>query len=755
MVQQIKTEITCQNLAPLSNFSAEILSDTLKLAIFANNGSGKTFLSRMFRLAEKQYQFSSDESGKRCTDKLISFEKTKCDFMLKITDKQNKVVEDFCINVSKGIEPIRPSTYYIYHCFNQDFVDENIRKLSFQKDKNVVGYILGKANIDVNKEKEDRFKKEVEQNKLIETIKNKISLELRDKIDNLPNIKRLIEYQNTTYHNLSAETAKPYADISKSYTELISDYNKVKSVPENLQDIKPVSQLEISTEIIADINTTLNTPYTLSTFAAAFKEKVKAKQGFVEAGLGMIQDKTCPFCEQSFNAAASELIDQYTLFISDEESATIKKLNQYKDALRTMVRQLKSLQAETNERMLIYNEYVSSYLPSLADTETKVVEIEEPITGITAIAKQIEYKILSIEKPISIPAELVEKLEEQITACLDSITKNNQLINTCNQRIKGIDQESKDVRRMLCKICFNDLLAALEEDLESSKVLGKELTALDKDIREKEEKQKVSKKQKVFDTVKKVLQYFFGNKYTLDEENFRLILNQKILDEGQAKDVLSEGEKNVIAFAYFIGDIHLKIDKEDDYSKLFFIIDDPISSMDFNHVYSICGIIRNLKELINMKSERFIIFTHNLDFMRVLSGNNIASKSFLLKDAKLWEFNHNLTVPYISHLHDIYQVAKGTRLPSHTTANSIRHVIESLNKFENIDVTTDLISKYIKDNVPNESKTYTLINDLSHGGWRTEQAPVHEQDFIAVCETIVTLIEKKYKGQIDYCVKLS
>lgn len=177
--------------------------------------------------------------------------------------------------------------------------------------------------------------------------------------------------------------------------------------------------------------------------------------------------------------------------------------------------------------------------------------------------------------------------------------------------------------------------------------------------------------------------------------------------------------------------------------------------MDFNHVYSICGIIRNLKEIIKSERERFIILTHNIDFMRVLSGNNIVSKRFILKESKLKEFNNNLTVPYINHLHDIYKVANKTESPKHTTANSIRHIIETLNKFENIDSTTDLISKYIKENVTEESKTYTLINDLSHGGWRTEQAPIHDDDFILVCQTIIAIIGKKYKGQLDYCAKLN
>lgn len=60
-----------------------------------------------------------------------------------------------------------------------------------------------------------------------------------------------------------------------------------------------------------------------------------------------------------------------------------------------------------------------------------------------------------------------------------------------------------------------------------------------------------------------------------------------------------------------------------------------------------------------------------------------------------------------------------------------RQLINLIGEPENFsDKEKDIL--YIKENVTEESKTYTLINDLSHGGWRTEQAPIHDDDFILV-----------------------
>ena len=222
------------------------------------------------------------------------------------------------------------------------------------------------------------------------------------------------------------------------------------------------------------------------------------------------------------------------------------------------------------------------------------------------------------------------------------------------------------------------------------------------------------------------------------------------------KNVLSEGEKNIIAFAYYLGDAHLKIEKEDDYDKLFFVIDDPISSMDFTYVYTLCGVIRDIKQILeNIHREKFIILTHNNDFMRILCANNITEKRLLLRNGSLVDFNENFTVPYISHLIDVYRIARNGEHAKHTTANSIRHIIETLTKFQNIEVSNSSISEYIKENIPNDKKSYTFINDLSHGGWRSEQEPITDDDYREVCETIIAHIEILFPNQIRYCEKFN
>ena len=93
---------------------------------------------------------------------------------------------------------------------------------------------------------------------------------------------------------------------------------------------------------------------------------------------------------------------------------------------------------------------------------------------------------------------------------------------------------------------------------------------------------------------------FFGEKYTYCKDSSCLILNEVTLYEG-AEKVLSEGEKSIIAFCHYIASTHDCINIESDYKKIFFIIDDPISSMDYTYTYTLSQVLRNINlELPNV-----------------------------------------------------------------------------------------------------------------------------------------------------------
>ena len=757
---KIKTNVQCINIAPIENLSKEISSSSLKIGVFANNGSGKTFISRVFRLTDTTIKLELDEEGKSPTDKLITLGKTKGSFSFKITDKENVVVEDFNIQIQKGKLPTIPKTKYIYHTFNEDYVEENISALSYDKESEIEGFILGKINIDLKDEEEELLKIEREGTALTEQIKNEINKYVSKNVSNVQNIKRLNEYKILEFQNIFDKIEQQKYPISKSFEVLLKDYNKIKSVPENLNDIQYIPELNIDFTYLNEIRKNCFEEYSLSSFAEDFKNKIKEKQIFIETGMDLLaknpEENKCPFCEQKLGEDATQLIDNYTEYLNDTEAKTIKLFKKYKIEIENVIKRIDEINNFNSKCINDFNNYKTKYIPSSENIELIEFETTTIKDELLQIIELIDEKLKKISKPIVVNNDLIQSIVKNQALLNKQISSNNREIKSINNKKNKIGEESKSIRRNICKSAFNYLVEKHKTNIESVNKLKKNWITLNDVIKKKKEQQKVSKRVKVASTIKKVLNYFFADKYTLDEETFRLIFHRNTLEKKQAKEILSAGEKNIVAFAYFIGDTHLKIEREDDYHKLFFIIDDPISSMDFSHVYTLCGVIRDMNKIIDkLDRERLLIFTHNNDFMRVLSSNNIVDKKLLLKANVLKEFNNNLTVPYINHLLDIFKVARKGIPPSHTTANSIRHIVETMTKFEKIDITNNSIAEYIRENIPDDTKSFTLINDLSHGGWRTEQAPITDEDYQLICETLITHIEEKYKGQIEYCDKLS
>lgn len=754
---KIKINIECQNIAPLEKLQREFHLGSLKMGIFANNGCGKTFISRLFRLIDHSNQNLNFDKNDCCpTDSLIRFGCNFGHFVFKITDKEGVVIEDISFDIKEKNIPILPNSHYLYHVFNQDYVEENIRVLNYEKNSDIQGYILGKANIDLTNDENNLKKIKDDGVVLREQIEKIIQTYLTKTIDSIRDIKRLQEYKDLL--NIEAilnSVNQEKCSCDKTVDELLTDYNKVKSIPENLEDISLIDNVSIDTDFIQTIVSDLDKQYNLSSFADEFKAKIKSKQNFIEEGVRLFKDNHCPFCEQELSSNSLALIDNYTQFLTDSESQTIKQFQSYSEQLQKFIFLLSSVENKVNQRASLYNEYKTKYIPTLENDNLDSIAIITSIKdGIQNVLDATNKKIEAINISIQISDDVIQNIKKHAMTLSKLIESNNKKIQTLNQKKNKIGEENKNIRKAICKSTYIHLVELCIKDILKIQELRKEYKKLNDDISKRKEAEKVSKKKKVYETIKDVLDYFFAGKYTLEEDDFHLIFNSTTLNKGQVKRVLSEGEKNIIAFAYYLGDVHLKIEKEDDYKNLFFVIDDPISSMDFTYVYTMSGVIRDIKQILKkLDKEKFIILTHNNDFMRILCANNIVEKKLLLRNNELVDFNENFTVPYISHLIDIYKIARKGEKANHTTANSIRHIIETLTKFQNIEVSNASIAEYIKDNIPNDKKSYIFINDLSHGGWRNEQAPLRDEDYKEVCETIITHIETLFPKQIKYCEK--
>ncbi len=97
---------------------------------------------------------------------------------------------------------------------------------------------------------------------------------------------------------------------------------------------------------------------------------------------------------------------------------------------------------------------------------------------------------------------------------------------------------------------------------------------------------------------------------------------------GHPASNLSEGEKSAIAFAYFLTE--LKALRKEEPPKLFntvVFIDDPISSLDSNHIFQVRSLLQNFFKKEVKDYLQLFISTHNFDFFSVMYDSGIFSKT--------------------------------------------------------------------------------------------------------------------------------
>lgn len=209
---------------------------------------------------------------------------------------------------------------------------------------------------------------------------------------------------------------------------------------------------------------------------------------------------------------------------------------------------------------------------------------------------------------------------------------------------------------------------------------------------------------------------------------------------------LSEGEKSLIAFAYYI--TRLESLSTEEKSKTILFIDDPVSSLDENNIFYIYNLIFCLLE----KKEflQYFLSTHNLDFLKytnrfsnkkdyyliekIKEAENIPSKSYI---KKLPNYLSNKVTEFVFLFEQIYRVATEDEDENNFSVfynfpNNGRKFIETLLYFKYPDYKTrnnDKIINYFGDE--NAPFIQRINNEYSHGEDRFDRTrnPINTSEF--------------------------
>lgn len=720
--------IKIENLGPHNNINFNKRINALKIAFFAKNGSGKTFISRALRLDEDQNSKSSNE--------LLSFGEKRGLFKF-ICDKQ-----DYEVNIIKDNElGIKNNTNFLFHVFNSDFISENLEVDDYKLDGDIKGYIIGKSSIDLSKEKNnldslnDEF---INSCNDLEKALNDYKSDLAKKFNISKNLK---EYKNMCLSNLDKNyfDSIDVDDINSKKIKLENDFNKVCSMPDDLNDVVLFDKFKVFNQV-EEINNLLISKYSKSNLNEKSLKYCKDNDNFVRTGLKLFNKHSCPFCRQKIDSD-SIVIQNYDKYIHDEESKVIHRINNYKEKIQEFKYNIETYYSKFNEYKLVFDN-VKEHIPNFNEN-IEISDKNNLLKDISNLESLLNEKSLDISKTFCKESkDIIYNINQFIEKLNECVNKNNEIIRDLNNRKNKLDNDKKQIKRDLCKISFIQFHFNEKDSILNYFNLCDNILTLKLKIKDLESKSKKNKKEKVISSFKYFLNFFFNGKYTFDEENFSIKFGDNV--SSNISNILSDGEKSVVAFCYYLALSHLIIVNEEDYQKLFFIIDDPISSMDYNYVYSILQAIKNIKKHFHISRElKYIILTHNLNFMNMLIRNNVTKHNFYIKNGNINPFKTNLLLPYESHLNDIIYVFKNQN-PSHTTPNSIRQILEHILYFEQkYSKLNDFVNN---DSILNKSsEIYYLINDLSHGA---NNSLLPENEILEACHTLLEYIKEYYPGQL-------
>ena len=349
---------------------------------------------------------------------------------------------------------------------------------------------------------------------------------------------------------------------------------------------------------------------------------------WLEAGLNFHshtnEEQECKFCK---GKVSKERITELLENLNDE------KRQIHKNKIEKLINLIKD----------INNNYDEKYLKNIhaIKKEALYLEYQEEGEKIKNDAEEIFNKYNNLLKTIL--KKLEDKYENPYKDIIfENFTDNSNEVakiiedfkNLANKNNEKTDRLSEDKENAKKAIIISKISKGLKDIDYFSK--QQEIEALDNDINRLnnvkddkiKEKEEAKRKQEELQThisgeeasknnINRYLNSFFGNE-TLQ---FRVLKDKKgefeILRNGQKADNLSEGECTLIGFCYFMAKLQdLKTDGEKPY---IIWIDDPISSLDSNHIFFIFSLINSeLFEGKNLKYKQLFISTHNLDFLKYL-----------------------------------------------------------------------------------------------------------------------------------------
>lgn len=532
--------------------------------------------------------------------------------------------------------------------FNEDFVKENLRFI-VNSDESITPFAIIGGNATIEEE--------------IQTLKNDLGsneeanetgfyLELKNATTIANTALQAYQTENSSLSQQLSHKATNNPNGIKYKSEKFGDQNyNINKLQNDISTVLETSFLPLTdTEITekqdllnertnADIPTIVKPNLNLNTLNTKAKELVtksisssnKIEQllkdailnRWVKDGRQIHKDKLeqCAFCGNDISENRWNELDSHF----DEESEKLEieinvLISQVENSIRDVDSQLQI------DKSAFYSKFHSDLDRLISLRQNIVDKIKIELNRIITSLKERKDDLLNTKEYI----DIIDN-SKRIQWCGEIFEKYKNEANGYSNSLGSEQTEAKKLLRLrevfdfVTTIQYSNATARIQTLKETSENERQGKQAVEEKIRQQitqiEDKERLMKdEEKGALKVNEYLNNFFGHDFlTLQALEDADVLGGKkirfeIVRSGKKAHHLSEGECSLIAFCYFMAKLE---DVDTKGSKPIIWIDDPISSLDSNHIFFVYSLI-NAEIIAKQEFEQIFISTHNLDFLKYL-----------------------------------------------------------------------------------------------------------------------------------------
>ena len=599
-----------QSFGVYNNFSspADLSNFNDKNIIYGWNYSGKTTFSRIFSTLEHRNAHPDYPAGK---------------FTFELGDGTKLDETNF------------KDSALLVRVFNSDFIESN---LSWDGGAFNPILLLGEDTIEAEKKIEKfealiercrtGYKKKQDEDKDVDKLISSLKTNTAKQIKNTLNI--VEAYTATHLDKTIAILPNPVNQSLLTDAEVTSKLKKALSTSsDRLDRVQNISIQLGAAEFFDKCNAKVMEMPAFSSVIGYLRDNPSISD-WIETGLSINEGKqSCEFCGGKIE---EERIRGFKSHFS-------KDLAKYKEEIKELIRNAESL-----TKVYVYLNENQLY-PEFRDNINELnISIE---TSIKNYNNQIELLIDSLKAKLDAPFSEVDetlysKAHEDVIN--ESLNRLNEAINQSNKATENFDGQKKAAIDELKKHYAATFL--IDNEIEKKNYKRKLYSSHKEKYRKIAENLKaeiqelqasISKAQKGREILNEYISDFLGrDEIRIDVVEIEGRERFRLSREGSIAKNLSEGEKSAIAFSFFL----TKLGELKDLNHAIVYIDDPISSLDSNHIFQVNALI---KEYFFEKSEngswqckckQLFISTHNFEFFSLLKElplNNKKSSYFQIK----------------------------------------------------------------------------------------------------------------------------